>query len=222
MALISEGKNAGGCPECWQNFRSFNFCKLRPLSHTTTTTTSRLAIAISALRVITMANRRQRQIRVSKTYRGNGRGPSGPISAIPRDAQPRAGQPRDEPPGQRSTYQQRVTRPPSPKFSFFDPPVPEPPSKPQKKSQDGLTAAKPDSLATQSVPVAGISVEDRVKEHLENDDGLKSTILRHLLDKVEKITNSASQGKLETTDHRIRIGRISFLSFLGEREEWCI
>ncbi len=63
--------------------------------------------------------------------------------------------------------QQRAPRPPVPMFSFYDPPVSRP--------QDRLATAKPNPLAMQSVAADSVSVDDRVKEHLKNDNGLKAT-----------------------------------------------
>ncbi|KAK5196401.1 hypothetical protein LTR92_003946 [Exophiala xenobiotica] len=296
-----------------------------------------------------MTNRRQRRNRVAKTSRDDGRGPSGPISAVPRDDRPRAGQPRnviprhpaprqrndfmaawnfaahgtittrpvidyqplppgdpgewaevieywtqrvaqkqqakghpdnmDTDPPENGTDQQRAPRqlrPPVPKFSFrkgepmpepqakpqyrfnmdtdppgngtdqqraprqLRPPVPKfsylkgkPVPEPQAKPQYGLTAANHDPVVTQPVEipfthgepaVAGFSVDDRAKEHLENDQLLKAIIFQGLLDKLEllldKVASSTNEGLHEETD-QIRIGLISFFSFLGEREGMC-
>ncbi|KAK7892882.1 hypothetical protein LTR67_007119 [Exophiala xenobiotica] len=251
-----------------------------------------------------MTNRRQRRNRIAKTSRDDGRGPSGPISAVPRDDRPRAGQPRNVTPRDlqsritgylqelyvyRSTgtlprrpvinYQEpppddpgewadvaeyfhnrvaqeqmenensdrmdtdplpeegvgrhRGPRPPVPKFDWYAPRVPRPQPKPQTKPRYGLTAANHDPVDEQLVEnpitygepgVAGFSVDDRAKEHLENGQLMKAVIFQYLLDKLEslldKVAISANEGLHEPTD-QIRIGLLSFFSFLGEREGMC-
>jgi hypothetical protein len=127
----------------------------------------------------------------------------------------------------------RGPRPPVPKFEWYVPPVPRPQPKLQAEPQYGLTAANHDPVDKQLVEnpitygepaVAGFSVDDRAKEHFENGQLLKAVIFQYLLDKLEslldKVASSANEGLHETTD-QIRIGLLSFFSFLGEREGMC-
>ncbi|KAK5214181.1 hypothetical protein LTR41_000373 [Exophiala xenobiotica] len=128
----------------------------------------------------------------------------------------------------------RGPRPPVPKFDWYAPRVPRPQPKPQAKPQYGLTAANHDPVDNKQLvenpitygdaAVACFSVDDRAKEHLENGQLLKAVIFQGLLDKLEspldKVVSSANEGLHETTD-QIRIGLLSFFSFLGEREGMC-